>query len=56
MEEHIQDFTQWLRLKEANWNTLYDKKYLVSVKAGEIIYNQGEQINHIYIIKSDTLQ
>lgn len=55
MEERIQDFTQWLRLKEANWNSLYDKKYLVSIKAREIIYNQGEQINHIYIIKSGRL-
>jgi len=46
------NFSPWIYCDLAQWGPLTDKKYLINVKEKNVLYNQEEDISHIYIVKS----
>ncbi len=45
------NFSPWIRYDLDQWGSLLNPNYLVSLKGKTIVYNQEEDISHIYIVK-----
>lgn len=46
------NFSPWIYCDLEQWGPLTNEKYLINVKEKNVLYNQEEDISHIYIVKS----